>query len=311
MENTIDSLVSDWLENTSVSDSTKKAYRYLISQWFYYLHSKNINVNSPRRPDLLDYKTLLQQKKYRVATINYRLSVIRQFYQFREAAHGVKNIALGVKNLRKENLIAREPLTAIQVVQLLSNIEKTDIKGLRDFAIINLVARTGLRRCEVERLNINDLSLNPPGLKIRRKGANDKKPFPVHVSITNPIQEYIDARIVENLNEPLFVSHGNRNKDNRLSLVSLSLIVKKNLQKIGLVGDLYTVHSLRHTAAVLAIENGTPIQELSLFLGHSKLITTQVYLKTLNDKLNRNDKALSSIDIALKAAENSLKRQSF
>ena len=62
---------------------------------------------------------------------------------------------------------------------------------------------------------------------------------------------------------------------------SISRIVKNALKAAGLESDRLTAHSLRHTAATLALKNGASLDEVQQLLGHKNINITMVYLHTL------------------------------
>ena len=107
-------------------------------------------------------------------------------------------------------------MTPGQTTDLLEHLQTTN---KRDYAIINLIVRTGLRTIEVHRANVEDIKMRGSQriLEIQGKGHNDKNNF---VMLTpkayKPIEDYLNARGVKDNTEPLFTSKSNRTRSERI-----------------------------------------------------------------------------------------------
>ena len=163
------------------------------------------------------------------------------------------------------------------------------MQGKRDFAILNLLIRTGLRTIELIRANIEDIRQNSGEavLWIHGKGRDNKDEF---VILTNdalkPIYEYLQLRGKTTDSEALFTSLSDRNTNKRLTTRSISRIVKSSLIKIGLNSDKLTAHSLRHTAITLSLLAGASIQEAQALGRHANINTTMIYSHNINRVIN-------------------------
>jgi site-specific recombinase XerD len=98
-----------------------------------------------------------------------------------------------------------------------------------------------------------------------------------HVAVT----KYLKLR--KEVKGPLFVSHG-RNRDKRLSTVSIESIVRNYAIKAGITKKV-TPHSIRHTFATELRKKGVDITFIKDFLGHSSILTTTIYLHVSNQEL--------------------------
>ena len=107
--------------------------------------------------------------------------------------------------------------------------------------------------------------------------------------VDRTIREYLSLRGPADKTEPLFIAIGNRNHNGRISTRTLRGIVKDNLRKCGLDSDRLTAHSLRHTAANIALANGTPIREVQQLLRHSNVNTTMIYIDELDRAKNTSE----------------------
>ena len=148
----------------------------------------------------------------------------------------------------------------------------------------------GLRSIEVTRINIEDLVYDKTRekyfLRIQGKGMTYKEDLIVlQDNVSTPILQLIKKMKRES--GPLFISYSNHARGSRLSTYSIRNIVKKYLKKIELD---YPSHSLRHTMAVLLLENGVNVYDVMTRLRHSKVETTMIYLKSIREKRLLEDK---------------------
>jgi integrase/recombinase XerD len=164
---------------------------------------------------------------------------------------------------------------------LLKSIDCSNIQGKRDYALINLLVRTGLRLKEVVSANIEDMceQRGEMLLWIHGKGRASKDEF---VLLTQqalaPLHDYLQLRTVRSEKEPLFVSLSDRNYGKRLTMYSFSRIIKWRLRAAGFDSKRITAHSLRHTFGVLSMQAGASLYEVQLAMRHTAPATTQLYL---------------------------------
>jgi integrase/recombinase XerC/integrase/recombinase XerD len=212
------------------------------------------------------------------------ITSVRRFYEWAEANKYYPNVAKGIKTPKRKQQFKKQPLLPEQATALLSYYQD---KSLRDYAIINLLLRTGLRTIEVIRANIEDITFKGAKrvLLIHGKGRDEKDNFVILTDKAyQPIAEYLSKR--ENLvnTEPLFISTSNNSKGERLSTRTVSQIAKEGLKAIGLNEKSFTAHSLRHTTAVNILRAGGSLETAQFTLRHSNPATTQIYTATLNEE---------------------------
>lgn len=158
----------------------------------------------------------------------------------------------------------------------------------RDYCILVLFLNCGMRLSELCSINYN--SINDGKLSIIGKGNKERKVY-LNDACINAIKEYMKVRPTDGVKDKyaLFISRQNK----RLSPKSVQAMVNKYLDKIGLGGQGYSVHKLRHTAATLMYQHGgVDIRVLKEILGHENLGTTEIYThlsdKQLEDAISSN-----------------------
>lgn len=158
----------------------------------------------------------------------------------------------------------------------------------RDYCILVLFLNCGMRLSELCSINYN--SINNGMLRIIGKGNKERIVY-LNSACLNAIQDYMKVRPTNGIKDKyaLFISRHNQ----RISPKSVQAMVNKYLEKIGLGGQGYSVHKLRHTAATLMYQHGgVDIRVLKEILGHENLGTTEIYThlsdKQMQDAINAN-----------------------
>lgn len=289
-------LMDRFIHAQDVKPSSRNTYRKSIKMFFDWIEENEITAIS--HSDILDYKRSLEYSDLSPLTISGYLVVVRKFFEWTEAEKLYPNIAKGIKSPRRTKGFKKDCLTPNQAKQLLLIVDRLTAKGKRDFAILNLLIRTGLRTIEIVLANVGDIRQDGGEalLWIQGKGHGDKDDFVLLTPASlNPIHRYLSARGPMKDSDPLFSSLSNRNKNERLTTASVSRLIKKYLRKMGLDSTRLTAHSLRHTAITLSLKGGATIQEAQAFARHSNINTTMVYAHNVNRIENAAERKIDRV----------------
>jgi len=292
----IEELVDRFIASQDVKESSKLLYRRTLKQYFNWVEDKGYLLSEIARPQLLEYKQDLLSSDKSSLTVGSYITSVRRFYEWTEANKFYPNVAKGIKTPKRKQQFKKQPLLPAQATALLSYYQD---KALRDYAIVNLLLRTGLRTIEVIRANVEDITLKGSQrvLLVHGKGRDEKDNFVILTDKTyQPIEEYLSSRGKVNSSEPLFTSTSNNSKGERLSTRSISYIAKEGLKAIGLDERAFTAHSLRHTTAVNILRAGGSLEMAQMTLRHSNPATTQIYTATLNEERRLQDSGEALID---------------
>lgn len=193
--------------------------------------------------------------------------------------------------LEEEDYILKSPVRRIHKVKTASNIKETysdetlelmrdNCSEIRDLAIIDLLASTGMRVGEMVLLNREDINFNERECVVFGKGDKERMVY-FDARTKLHLQAYIDSR---KDNDPaLFVSL--KSPFTRLSIGGVETRLRELGQRLG-VSKVHP-HKFRRTLATMAIDKGMPIEQLQRLLGHQKIDTTLQYamVKQSNVKL--------------------------
>lgn len=288
-------MVGRWISFSQVTPASEKSYRKGIKRFAEYCAVNQISTFS--RELFINYREYLKSK-YSGSTTNLYLTSVKLFCTFLQVegllatnptAHlkGVK-IAAGHK---------KDAMSATDSKTILNSIDTSTLKGKRDKALFGLLLTSGLRSVEVARADIGDI-VNYGGkifLRIQGKGrfAKDAE-IRISEGVYSLIQEYLRDRGELKDSAPLFASVARRNCGGRMTTTSISRIIKSAMRSAGYNSRRLSCHSLRHSAATLALLAGATLREVQMMLRHSSVAITELYLHETDRLKNRAECLVSA-----------------
>jgi integrase/recombinase XerC/integrase/recombinase XerD len=277
---TLEGSIKPFIESQDVSINSRTTYLNALLQFTRWCAVKNID--EPKRETIISYKFWLDTKNLSSYTKALYIVVVRRFFLWAEESDFYPNVSRGVKGIKKfAKNHQKESLSIDSLKHLLSSIDTSTIVGKRDFALINVLVRTGLRLKEVASATIADMHQQRGEmlLWIHGKGRSSKDEFVLLTpQALQSLHNYLEHRIIRNESEHLFVSLSDRNHGKKLTIFSLSRIIKNRLRAAGFDNKRITAHSLRHTFGVLSMQAGASLYEVQLAMRHTAPTTTQLYL---------------------------------
>lgn len=281
-ELSISRAIEAFVAECDIRENSRNVYRRGLQYFFKWVERTGRTISELTRADIITFKDSLLSTHSNLSVASY-LVALRRFYEWCEGNKLYPNIAKGIKSPKRKNAYLKEHLRENQIHQLLQHFEGNP----RDYAIVNLLLRTGLRCVEVVRANIDDITYKG-GQRILRvwgKGRDERDNFVVLTDKAYaPIKAYLETRGSTTLKEPLFVSTSNRNQNGRLTTRTISKICKEGFRAIGIDAHEYTAHSLRHTTAVMLLKNGS-LADVQSVLRHASPATSQIYTKSIEEEL--------------------------
>jgi integrase/recombinase XerD len=172
-------------------------------------------------------------------------------------------------------------LEAVQVRRLLASCDRRSTAGRRDFAILLLLARLGLRRCEVARLALEDIDWLAGELSVRGKGERRER-MPLPVDVGEALADYLQhGRPANAQGRSVFIRVVAPLA--ALSPGAVSHLFERAARRAGVEG--VCAHGLRHTVATETLRRGAPLAEIGELLRHRHLATTAIYAKVDRERL--------------------------
>ena len=258
--------VESFLSSKRLEGCSEKTLHYYESTIQILLDKVQKHVKHVTTDDLRKYLTDYQNdhKSSRVTIDNIR-RILSSFFSW----------------LEDEDYIVKSPVRRIHKVKSATTIKETysdeslelmrdNCNSLRDLALIDILASTGMRVGELVLLNVDDINFNERECVVFGKGDKERIVyFDARTKIH--LQNYINSRNDEN--KALFVSI--KKPYNRLSIGAIETIIR-NLGKQLDIPKAHP-HKFRRTLATKAIDKGMPIEQLQKLLGHQKIDTTLQY----------------------------------
>jgi len=172
-------------------------------------------------------------------------------------------------------------LSGEQVRALLDSCDRSTVAGMRDFAILTMLVRLGMRRGEIADLRLDDIDWRAGELVVRGKGQRfERLPLPADVGAA--IAVYLrDGRPPGFSGREVFVRIKAPCRPLTAGGVTQAVVSASKRAGIGEV----TAHRLRHTAATELLRQGAPLHEIGELLRHRSVLTTAIYAKVDRDRL--------------------------
>lgn len=234
-------------------------------------------------------------------TQNYYLISIRAFLKYL-ARQGIKTMSPERIELAKTSERSLDLITGAELRRLLDAPKGQEIGNLRDRAILELLFSTGLRVSELCSLT-RDIDLSVDELSIRGKGGKVRVVF-ISDYAKKVLKDYLSAR--KDMDEALFVQlpdkKGKKGENNKKAKEKISALTKRSVERIvkrcatiAGISKRVTPHTMRHLFATDLLSNGADLRSVQTLLGHSSIVTTQIYthvtdkhLKDIHRKYHSN-----------------------
>lgn len=292
-------LVSLFGEQCNVKRATREAYKNILGLWITWAVTNFRPVGELGRADVIRWRDNLITAGKSELTIECYIKVVSLFYKWTAKTGQYANIAEGLYKSRQYRGHRKGYLDFDQVRHLFSVCPRQTQIEKRNFAILNLMVRAGLRCCEVSRLKVKDVTTNESGaiIRVQRKGHNSPDAcLGLAAGTIDPICCYLTTRSNPAPDDPLFANHAPRGNGSILIPARIGRIITKELKRASLKDKLITAHSLRHTFAVLSLKLNVDTNDVRLALGHQSLNTTQIYTSAIESERLKINPAVWALD---------------
>ncbi|MCG6937092.1 MAG: site-specific tyrosine recombinase XerD [Gammaproteobacteria bacterium] len=286
IEHFIDQL---WMEN-GLSENTLSAYRNDLAGFALWLKEKHLsllNVDAETIQDFLAFNYRIKQKRRSVARL---LSTLRRFYLFFHRENRISEDPTRLLASPKGEHSLPVSLNEQQIEDLLASPDSSDVLGLRDRAMLEVLYATGLRVSELITLQTSQISLQQGVIRVVGKG-NKERLVPVGEVALDWLMKYYQQ------SRPQLLSKTANNKNSLCSEIFVTrrgaamtrqafwYIVKRYAQLAGINTAHLSPHTLRHAFATHLLNHGADLRVVQMLLGHSDISTTQIYTHIADQRL--------------------------
>lgn len=274
--------------------NNSKMYQYQVRAFLIWLENKGItkvkNITSAVMVEYLEYLNTRPNKRLggtlSPSSIDGHLYSIAMFFDNLLEWKELKSVILLPKFKRTISEKARQILTEEEVQKLYANCQSKQEK-----AILSVAYGCGLRRAEMNQLELKDVSFSSGIMIVRNGKLNKRREVPLSDEVLKYLKDYvINERGFylrgKNQMEPSFFLNNN---GKRMSGETLNRRLKAIIERTNdsnIIEKNITLHCLRHSIATHLIENGAGIEFVRDFLGHENIDTSHLY--AIRRKRNTN-----------------------
>ena len=241
---------------------------------------------SPKKIEVLHIRNYLVEalKACKAVSVARKLASLRSFFRFLMRQGFLETNP--AKEIRGPKLPRKLPqfLSVDEVFRLLEAPDRTQWRGCRDGAILEVLYSSGLRVSELIHLDREHINLKEGWVRVVGKG-NKERLVPLGQKAVSALKMWLSDQ--RRLGEEVFVNERGR----RLTVRTIERVVQKYVIQCGIMKTV-TPHTLRHSFATHLLEGGADLRGIQELLGHSSLSTTQKYTHVTMDQIMKEyDKA--------------------
>ncbi|MDU0567176.1 tyrosine recombinase XerC [Staphylococcus haemolyticus] len=265
------------------SAHTLKSYHDDLVQFNHFLEQELINLRTFEYKDARNYLSYLYSQNLKRTTVSRKISTLRTFYEFwMTQDETIINPFVQLVHPKKENYLPQF-FYEEEMEALFETVAKDTKKGLRDRVILELLYATGIRVSELVNIQLKDIDMSLPGVKVLGKGNKERfVPFgefcrqsiEQYLREFKPIQHTKHSFLLVNMNGAPITERGVR--------YVLNDVVKRTAG----VTEIHP-HKLRHTFATHLFNQGADLRTVQSLLGHVNLSTTGRYTHVSNQQLRK------------------------
>lgn len=259
-----------------LSKNTLMAYKQDLERYIRFLDKRKIkSLDGVTRQEITHFLLAEKDRGLEPASIARLLVAIRMLHRFLAEENKIKENITDA--LESPKLWKHLPnfLTVAEVEKILASPNTRKPAGVRDQAVLELMYATGLRVSEASSLKFSQVDLNGATLRVTGKGSKERM-VPMGQKAIASVRRYLDKVRSEDkapaASEPLFVNRQGK----ALSRQAIWGLLKKYAKKEGVRKIVYP-HILRHSFATHLLEGGADLRVVQELLGHSDIVTTQIY----------------------------------
>jgi len=268
-------------QSMRLNPKTLGSYQYYLYLLNKYLNQNNILKVSHISPlILLHYISILLPGE--PGARHLALGIMRSFLQYlfqQNITTTDLSIAVPRDNYKKQPHLPSS-YSKEEAIAILKTADRSTCSGKRNYAILSLAVRLGLRASDIRHLQFDNVNWNQSLLSFNQQKTGSRLELPIPTDVGESIVDYLQyGRPSAAECNYIFVEHVY--PYNQLSDKAIPTIANKAIQKSGVkIGDRkHGSHSLRHTLANFLLEQETSLPIISQILGHENVQTSMCYLR--------------------------------
>jgi integrase/recombinase XerD len=261
-----------------LSPSTLYHYKICVGEFLNWIGRQGKPLEEVTLEDISGYFQSLTQRKLKRTSIALHVAKLRNFLRYAESKHWCRAglATLDAPRIYRLESLPRGPAWS-DVQRLLAACAGNTPSEIRDHAMLLVIAVYGVRSGEVRHLRLEDIDWEREIIRIRRPKQRKSQHYPLVREVGAAILRYLrEVRPKCTLRE-IFITRVQPYRT--LTAAGSGTMVRKRLQRLGLVLPCYGPHALRHSCATHLLAEGVSLKEIADHLGHVSLAATQMYAK--------------------------------
>lgn len=269
-------------EVRGLQEKSRKEVVYLARQMlvWYRRNRSDQALSELRAEDMLAFVAYLSGERSAYATRSAKVSHVRNFLRYLNWE--------GIVHKDLARLVPRAPCWRMaqvpsylewnEIRRVIDAIDATDPLGLRDRAMLLLLATTGLRSGELRRLQLHDVCWRSSEIRLPVTKRRREHRVPLLEEPGSALADYVLRGRPATADTTVFLCHRPPVRPLR-SANTLSAIVRRRLAHCGINPTRAGAHLLRHSLATRMVQEACPVKEVADLLGHHSIDVTAVYIK--------------------------------
>jgi len=274
-----------YLRGRSASPETIRAYQEDLTRFSQFLKGQKISsIGQIDALFLRQYLVTLKQSNLAKTSIARKVASLKSFFRFLLKQGILEHNPAAI--LRTPKLDQRLPdfLTEVEMTKIIEEVPISDLRGVRDRAILEVLYSAGLRVSELVNLKVREVDISSGIARVMGKGNKERLALLGRFALST-LKDYLlmraESKQPANPQSPLFMNR----RGGKLTDRSVRRIVKTYAKQSGLVGKKVSPHTFRHTFATHMLDHGADLRSVQELLGHKNLVTTQIYTHITSGRL--------------------------
>ncbi len=259
--------------------SLKNSLPFVRSFLAHRFGSSPIVMDDVRAPDVTRF-LLRKLQTLGVSRAKLMVGALRSFFRFLRWRGDIAiDLASSVPKVADWRLSALpKSLPVDEVGRLISSCRRETITGQRDYTVLLLLARLGLRAGEVVAMTLDDIDWEAGELTVRGKGGREDR-LPIPRDVGQAMATYLRQGRPQNCSTRRFFVRRRAPRRGFASSVAVCTIVRRALERAGIASPRKGAHLLRHSLATEMLRKGASLGEIGEILRHRSVDTTAIYAK--------------------------------
>lgn len=262
-----------------------------------FLETVDKNIKNIEKPDIIKHYEHLQTRPNKRKSsalsesyISHNIYALKLFFNWLEQTDQIKHNPISTLKFKRPKSNTRQPLSKEEITQLFENCASS-----KEIAILHLFYSCGLRRTEAENLNTGDIHFAQNIVYVRAGKGTKRRAIPVTEKVKKELESYFvndrKKQIAKDEEAVFLNANRTRMKGDQYNKILKTIVARSKIStantSFGGLGEVTTLHHLRHSIATHLLENGLSTEFVRDFLGHSSLEATQIYTKVKAHQLKK------------------------